>query len=461
MFFFRALAYITLMLMPFLSLACQPSGPSSGGEGAPSASGGTASPDEPEAFMENAMYLQKVKHLEAFLRRFNLEEDDFGRTITGEPAEEEKARLLSALFDREYFEGLDSAAYGPFFSAILSGEHRLSLDDDYWYAGVTYESAYLDSAGLLTLAMKLQYDEDGSSRWVAAGAMAGFMKGLLPFGPDGIEPLSPEAHELRFLRLTTALEDPANLPGIAYEGYGLDYLGIACFLMQSGALKTGAQQKAELCFLQVPGWAFTVQFMDRASPNSGWLITGLEAMDDAAKNQLLIRELGITRRAFLFDAPLREKAAGEAAQPLSPEEAYQLVQDYTGTMSRLFRDVRTAEQSQMDSIFGYFNTSHARINNDLEEGEATLPLWNYLEKLTDRLAAGEKLELLYQIQPLEAVRRSERNGQAYALVEVRKTLSSSSQPARATEEAVIVDLQSGRIDQVMALSELQKIENEE
>lgn len=58
-------------------------------------------------------------------------------------------------------------------------------------------------------------------------------------------------------------------------------------MVQTGLLKIDFIDNVKLTFLQIPEYAFSIEYFDREGNNSGWLIDNLWKMSNDEKEQFL------------------------------------------------------------------------------------------------------------------------------------------------------------------------------
>lgn len=158
----------------------------------------------------------------------------------------------------------------------------VSFYDDNWFAELKCVFQYEGQLHDCTLIMKNQSQKgSNSSRWVIVNVSADFLR--FPPSTDANKILDPAVHETDFIGLRRALDDKQNLRNYIAKGFEPERLSIFFNEIYKGRLQLVEIQKTTYHFLQINGWIFTLDFFNRRSNNSGWLISNLIKADNKAK----------------------------------------------------------------------------------------------------------------------------------------------------------------------------------
>jgi hypothetical protein len=90
-------------------------------------------------------------------------------------------------------------------------------------------------------------------------------------------------HELGFMGLFNAFNDYENISEYAYKDFIPDDLSIFFSLVKSNEIQYVRVNSIQYHFLQIANWVFTVDYFNRASSNSGWLISAVTSISDLEK----------------------------------------------------------------------------------------------------------------------------------------------------------------------------------
>ncbi len=234
------------------------------------------------------------KQVNQFVHRFNMEE-----APSGTPLEKTDKRyhnnalrrkLLPYMFDRQ--NPRTSGKLQQYFIAdVTNREHPVFLNflDKNWYAEV---SASFDNDGKpVNLILFLTVEKAGlGSKWIISNVYDTQLHSLFPVENEAGHMkyfLHPQSHELDFMNLNKAFDDPKHIEYYASTDYHPDYLTLFFYLMKTGKLKFEHIDSVKFHFLQIPHWYFELSFFNRNTSNSGWLISNLEYVSKKEKTQLI------------------------------------------------------------------------------------------------------------------------------------------------------------------------------
>ena len=100
--------------------------------------------------------------------------------------------------------------------------------------------------------------------------------------------LSPDDHETNFISLSRMTqEQPYNIKMFMSKEHEYDETSVFMYLVRTKRLKINYVENLEFMFMQIPGYAFHIQYYERESGNSGWLISKFYHFTDVEKNNLL------------------------------------------------------------------------------------------------------------------------------------------------------------------------------
>lgn len=229
------------------------------------------------------------------MRRFNLEEDQFGHSLkpTDTKYHNNKLRkkILPLMFD--VHNPRTSGKLKTFFiDDVTNAKHPVFLNflDKNWYAEVS-ATFYNKSNEPVDLIIFLTLEEAGQgSKWIISNVYDTDLHRLFPVESSEKQAkyfLHPQSHELDFMNLRKALNNPENIEYYASTGFQPDYLSLFFYLMKKGDLKFGHINKVKFHFLQIKNWYFELSWFNRNENNSGWLISNLKYIDENEKSELI------------------------------------------------------------------------------------------------------------------------------------------------------------------------------
>jgi len=234
------------------------------------------------------------KQVGQFIRRFNMEEDQYGKVLkTTDPNYHNSALrkdFLPLMFDRQN-PRTSGNLKKYFIDDVTNPDHPVFLQflDTNWFAEVSTQFIYNGTTVNVVLFLTLEKEKLGS-KWVLSNAWFNKLSALFPFTDSLLQQqyfLHPQSHELDFMNLHKALDDPAHIEYYASQKYHPDYLTLFFYLMKTNQLKFKEISSVKFHFLQIDHWYFELSYYNRDDANSGWLISNLIYADEKDKIELL------------------------------------------------------------------------------------------------------------------------------------------------------------------------------
>ncbi len=234
------------------------------------------------------------KQVNQFVQRFNMEEAPSGKPLYKTDKRYHnntlRKKLLPYLFDRQ--NPRTSGKLQQYFIAdVTNKEHPVFLNflDKNWYAEV---SATFNNNGVpVNLILFLTLEKAGlGSKWIISNVYDTELHNLFPVENAAGHMkyfLHPQSHELDFMNLNKAFDNPKHIEYYASTDYHPDYLTLFFYLMKTGKLKFEHINSVKFHFLQIPHWYFELSFFNRNTSNSGWLISNLKYVSVKEKAQLI------------------------------------------------------------------------------------------------------------------------------------------------------------------------------
>lgn len=234
----------------------------------------------------------EVKQVDEFIERFNNDESSFLREYLKKkdgslPLTREK--MLKSLFNAKGT-NWNYAEITAFIKQVTSAEKPQYLDFDSanWYAKVRCELLNHGKPDNAVLKLSFVTLPNGSSKWVitdvefpttTGAASLPTSHGPRAYGPAPPDPtvsLNPMSHAIDFMNIDLVTKDPANIENFVSpapeRSQNLDFFVSACL---SNRIKIIRATSISYTFLQVKGWLIELRQFNRASLNSGWLISKL------------------------------------------------------------------------------------------------------------------------------------------------------------------------------------------
>ncbi|RLD48928.1 MAG: hypothetical protein DRI88_01860 [Bacteroidetes bacterium] len=234
------------------------------------------------------------KQVGQFVRRFNMEEDSYGKRLATDDKKYHNNKLreemLPILFDT--YNPRTSGKLKQYFIDDVTDKSNpvfLNFLDKNWYAEVSATFTADGAEVNIILFLTLQ-EENLGSKWVISNVYYSYFPHLFPHTEDSVHQLyflHPQSHELDFMNLHRALDDPAHIELYASNYYRPDYLTLFFYQMKMGQLKFKEINSVKFHFFQVKNWYFELSYFNRNDTNSGWLISNLKFVNDEEKKELI------------------------------------------------------------------------------------------------------------------------------------------------------------------------------
>ncbi len=242
---------------------------------------------------ETVLYAMN-KQVGQFIRRFNMEEDPSGKRLSPNDKNYHNAKLRKQMLPH-MFDTYNPRTAGKlkqfFIDDVTDKDHPVYLEflDKNWYAEVsaTFKANGEDVHIILYLTLE---KENLGSKWIISNVYYSYFPHLFPYTEDSIHQLyflHPQSHELDFMNLHKALEDPAHIQLYASDDYRPDYLTLFFYQMKTGQLKFEHIDNVKFHFFQIKNWYFELSYFNRNDTNSGWLISNLKFVNEEDKKELI------------------------------------------------------------------------------------------------------------------------------------------------------------------------------
>jgi len=242
---------------------------------------------------ETVLYTMN-KQVGQFIKRFNMEEDQYGKTlpVTDKRYRNNKMRtkLLPEMFDK--YNPRTSGKLKQFFIEDVTSKNNaiyLNFLDKDWFAEVS-TTFYANGAEVNIILYLTLEKENLGSKWIISNVWYSYFPNLFP-KIDSAEHakyfLHPQSHELDFMNLHKALTRPDRIQYYASDHYRPDFLTLFFYQMKTGDLKFKQINDVKFHFFQIPHWYFEISYFNRNDTNSGWLISNLQYISEKDKKNLI------------------------------------------------------------------------------------------------------------------------------------------------------------------------------
>lgn len=242
---------------------------------------------------ESVLYSMN-KQVGQFVRRFNMEEDNYGKFLSKDAKRYHnnalRAKLLPKMFDT--FNPRTSGNLKTYFINDVTNPKNpvyLNFLDKNWYAEVS--ATFIADGQEVNIIIYLRIQEENlGSKWIISNVYYSNFPHLFPKA-DTLEKakyfLHPQSHELDFMNLHKALDNPNHIEYYASNDYRPDYLTLFFYQMKKGNLKFKEINSVKFHFLQIKNWYFELSYFNRNDNNSGWLISNLIYIEEDKKVELI------------------------------------------------------------------------------------------------------------------------------------------------------------------------------
>jgi len=243
---------------------------------------------------DETIFYAMNKQVGQFIHRFNMEEDKYGKNLSENDSmfhnNRIREKILPGMFDKQ--NPRTSGTLKKYFVSDVTDDNNplfLNFLDRDWYAEVsaTFTSNGKDVNIILFLTIE---PENLGSKWILSNIYYQKLSKMFP-KIDAEEHkkyfLHPQSHELDFMNLHKALENPEQIEYYASANYRPDYLTLFLYLMKTNQLKFKQIENVKFHFFQIKNWYFELSYFNRSSTNSGWLISNLVYVKDTDKEELI------------------------------------------------------------------------------------------------------------------------------------------------------------------------------
>ncbi|MBL0104996.1 MAG: hypothetical protein IPP51_15275 [Bacteroidetes bacterium] len=249
-------------------------------------------------------FIFEVKIINEFFDRFDADtSSDFLARFKARTMPERDV-LIKTLFDRVQW--WDTSVQNSFIRDVTSAQQPqyLSFFDDNWYALAHCNVIYQGKVRSLLLILKVEEGPDHSAKWVIVSAKGDFLNSkTAKIGHTGFPAikycgsdirnaqnqttifLDPMSHGTNFMDLFDAFEDSTHFKDYICQGPVSSELVKLIQLVTTQKVKLKSIKHISYHLLQLKNWLLVVEYFNRESRNSGWLISNLIPVNSASKKE--------------------------------------------------------------------------------------------------------------------------------------------------------------------------------
>ena len=243
--------------------------------------------------MDETELYAMTKQMGQFMRRFNYEEDQFGERLNPKDPryhnKEMRRQSLPILFDQEKY-GKQTELQRYFIEDVTKDDSTfMTFLGGRWYSEVSCTFKY--NGKPVSVILFLAVEKEGlGSKWVLTNVYFSEFNKLFPNGEIAEREkhfLHPMSHELDFMNIYKAFQDPNVIEYYASKEFQPDYLTLFFYEIKKGRLVFQHVDSVKFHVLQIKDWYFEVSWFNRSGLNSGWLMSNVIYMPEKEKVNLI------------------------------------------------------------------------------------------------------------------------------------------------------------------------------
>ena len=240
---------------------------------------------------ESSLYAS-TKQVNQFIRRFNAEEDLYGKKLYPKDKQYRNLQLrkkyLSDIFDKQNYD-ISSNLKSEFQKDALNSSNPkyFNFYGKNWFAEISAKFSYKGRTENIILYLQLE-KETGGYKWSFTNAYFPSLKEEFKSKPPKTEKfIHPMSHELEFMNLRKIFKNSKEIDHYGYNTYNPDYLSFFFLEIKRGTLKFINVDNVKFHVFQIKNWYFEIQNFNRKGDNNGWLISNLIKIPEKDKISLI------------------------------------------------------------------------------------------------------------------------------------------------------------------------------
>ena len=243
--------------------------------------------------MDETELYAMTKQMGQFMRRFNYEEDQFGERLNPKDPryhnKEMRRQSLPILFDQQKY-GTQTELQRYFIEDVTKDDSTfMTFLGGRWYSEVSATFKY--NGKDVNVILFLAVEKEGlGSKWVLTNVYFSEFNKMFPTGEMAEKEkhfLHPMSHELDFMNIYKAFQQPEVIEYYASNRYTPDYLTLFFYEIKKGNLVFKNVDAVKFHVLQIKDWYFEVSWFNRSGLNSGWLMSNVIYMPEKEKTNIL------------------------------------------------------------------------------------------------------------------------------------------------------------------------------
>jgi hypothetical protein len=243
--------------------------------------------------MDETELYAMTKQMGQFMRRFNYEEDQFGERLNPKDPryhnKEMRRQSLPILFDQEKY-GKQTELQRYFIEDVTKDDSTfMTFLGGRWYSEVSTTFRY--NGKLVNISLILAVEKEGlGSKWVLTNVYFSEFNKLFPNGEMAEREkhfLHPMSHELDFMNIYKAFQNPEVIEYYASKEFQPNYLTLFFYEIKQGKLVFQHVDSVKFHVFQIKDWYFEVSWFNRSGMNSGWLMSNVIYMPEKEKTNVI------------------------------------------------------------------------------------------------------------------------------------------------------------------------------
>ena len=243
--------------------------------------------------MDETELYAMTKQMGQFMRRFNYEEDQYGEKLNPKDPKyrnnEMRRKSLRILFDQQKY-GKQTDLQRYFIEDVTKDDSTyMTFLGGRWYSEVSCTFRYNGKPVNISLILAIEKEGLGS-KWVLTNVYFSDFNKLFPNGEIAEREkhfLHPMSHELDFMNIYKAFQNPEVIEYYASKEFQPDYLTLFFYEIKQGRLVFQHVDSVKFHVFQIKDWYFEVSWFDRSGLNSGWLMSNVIYMPEKEKTNLI------------------------------------------------------------------------------------------------------------------------------------------------------------------------------
>ena len=233
-----------------------------------------------------------TKQVNQFIRRFNGEEDLYGKRLYEKDRKYRtkalRKKYLSGLFDNQNY-AINSSLKTEFTNDVTNTSSAKYFDfyGKDWFAEVNIKFLYKGRTEDVILYFRIE-KETGGYKWSIINAYwHGYDKLFYQKPEPEYKFIHPMSHELEFMNLRKAFKYFKKMEYYTEKSFSPDYLTLFLYELKGGKFKFQEVSGVKFHVFQIEDWYFEIKNFNRKGNNTGWLISNLVKIPEKEKKSLV------------------------------------------------------------------------------------------------------------------------------------------------------------------------------